>query len=53
MKSLLFFLVSQFEFELAVPVEDVRIQVSLVQRPALRSEPHVASQLPMLVRVAT
>ncbi|KAL1681398.1 cytochrome P450 [Schizophyllum commune] len=52
MKSLLFFLVRQFEFDLAVPVEDVRIQVSLVQRPALRSEPHVASQLPMLVRVA-
>ncbi|KAI5894181.1 cytochrome P450 [Schizophyllum commune H4-8] len=52
MKSLLFFLVRHFEFELAVPVDDVRIQVSLVQRPALRSEPHVASQLPMLVRVA-
>ncbi|KAL1742895.1 cytochrome P450 [Schizophyllum fasciatum] len=53
MKSLLFFLVRQFEFELAVPVDDVRIQVSLVQRPALRSEPNVASQLPMLVRFAS
>lgn len=51
-KSLLFFLVRQFEFGLAVPVHDVQIQVSLVQRPVLKSEPNVASQLPMFVRHA-
>ncbi|KAJ7496540.1 cytochrome P450 [Mycena latifolia] len=50
MKALLFTLVRAFEFELAVPVEDIGKRSSIVQRPMVRSEPDKGSQLPLLVR---
>ncbi|KAJ3974379.1 cytochrome P450 [Lentinula raphanica] len=52
MKSLLFTLVRTFEFEAAVPVEDVTARaVAVVQRPTLKSEKERGSQLPLLVRL--
>ena len=50
MKALLFMLVRAFEFELAVPAEDVQKKSSVVQRPQLRSAPERGSQLPLLVK---
>ncbi|KAI9068652.1 cytochrome P450 [Trametes sanguinea] len=50
MKALLFMLVRAFEFELAVPKEDVQKKTSIVQRPVLRSAPDAGSQLPLLVK---
>ncbi|KAH9885221.1 cytochrome P450 [Cubamyces lactineus] len=50
MKALLFMLVRAFEFELAVPVEDIQSKTGLVQRPQLRSAPEQGSQMPLLVR---
>ncbi|KAJ3514174.1 hypothetical protein NLJ89_g2526 [Agrocybe chaxingu] len=44
MKALLFTLVRAFEFELAVPVADIK---SSGQRPSLRSEPSVGVQMPL------
>ncbi|KIK68810.1 hypothetical protein GYMLUDRAFT_36303 [Collybiopsis luxurians FD-317 M1] len=50
-KALLFTLVRGFEFELAVPREDVIAKSTVVQRPRLKSEKDGGSQLPLLVRV--
>ncbi|KAG6854181.1 hypothetical protein C0991_009833 [Blastosporella zonata] len=50
MKALLFTLVRAFEFELAVPVEDVDKKSTIVQRPVLKSEPKGGNQLPMFIR---
>ncbi|KAI0643934.1 cytochrome P450 [Trametes meyenii] len=50
MKALIFVLVRAFEFELAVPPEDVQKKTSLVQRPLLRSAPEQGSQMPLLLR---
>ncbi|KAJ7785145.1 cytochrome P450 [Mycena maculata] len=50
-KALLFTLVRTFEFELAVPVEDIgRKPTAIVQRPTVRSEPAAGNQLPLRVR---
>lgn len=51
MKALLFALVREFEFELAVPTKEVGSEAGVVQRPFLKSEKHKGSQLPLLVRV--
>lgn len=51
MKALLFVLVRGFEFELAVPREDVISKTIVVQRPRLKSEKNAGSQLPLLVKV--
>ena len=50
MKALVFTLVRAFEFELAVPPEDVQKTLTVVQRPILKSAPEQGSQMPLLVR---
>ncbi|TRM55491.1 cytochrome P450 [Schizophyllum amplum] len=52
MKALLFVLVRAFEFELGVSPEDIKVRASVVQRPALKSEPQSTAQLPIIVRRA-
>jgi hypothetical protein len=51
MKALLFTLIRAFEFELAVPIEDVGKKSSIVQRPYLRSNPKAGNQMPLKVKV--
>ncbi|KAJ3728054.1 cytochrome P450 [Lentinula guzmanii] len=59
MKSLLFILLRSFEFELAVPVEDIVSRSGVVQRPMLKSNSKSemesggggGSQLPLLVKL--
>ncbi|TFK89337.1 cytochrome P450 [Polyporus arcularius HHB13444] len=50
MKALIFTLVRAFEFELAVPAEDIQKKSAIVQRPLLRSAPKDGSQMPLLMR---
>ncbi|TFK60962.1 cytochrome P450 [Pluteus cervinus] len=50
MKALLFTLIRSFEFELAVPVEDITKRSTVVQRPVLKSDPDGHNQLPLLIR---
>jgi hypothetical protein len=50
MKALLFTLVRAFEFELAVPAEDIGKKSLAVTRPLLKSNPKAGNQMPMLVR---
>ncbi|KAG6856730.1 hypothetical protein H0H87_001330 [Tephrocybe sp. NHM501043] len=50
MKALLFTLVRAFEFELAVPSEDITKKSTIVQRPVLMSDPQGGNQLPMFIR---
>ena len=50
MKAIIYTLVRAFEFELAVPAEDIQKKSSIVQRPVLRSQPESGSQMPLLVR---
>ncbi|OBZ67966.1 Alkane hydroxylase MAH1 [Grifola frondosa] len=50
MKALVFTLVRAFEYELAVPPEEVTKKTSLVQRPFLRSELDKGNQMPLLVK---
>ncbi|KAH9851382.1 cytochrome P450 [Lenzites betulinus] len=49
-KALLFMLIRSFEFDFAVPVEDIAIKTIPLQRPALRSAPDDGFQLPLLVK---
>ncbi|KAI0329990.1 cytochrome P450 [Cubamyces sp. BRFM 1775] len=49
-KVLIFMLVRAFEFELAVPVEDVQKRWGVVQRPLIRGAPGQSSQLPLFVK---
>lgn len=53
MKALLFTLVRAFEFELAVPPEEIGKKASIVQRPILRSDPKSGNQMPLLIRPVT
>ncbi|KAI0369814.1 cytochrome P450 [Pilatotrama ljubarskyi] len=50
MKALVYTLVRAFEFELAVPPEEIRKKASVVQRPFLRSAPEQGTQMPLWVR---
>ena len=50
MKALVFTLIRNFEFELAVPANDVEPLGTFLQRPGLRSERKRGAQLPLLVR---
>ncbi|KAJ3796242.1 cytochrome P450 [Lentinula aff. detonsa] len=52
MKALLFVLVREFEFELAVPSEEIIKKTMIVQRPRVKSEPEGGTQLPLLVRIS-
>ena len=51
MKALLFTLLRSFEFELAVPIEDIgKTATGIVQRPMLRSDPKAGNQMPLRVK---
>ncbi|KAK7051784.1 cytochrome P450 [Favolaschia claudopus] len=50
MKALLFTLVRNFEFDLALAVAEIGSRSSVVQRPYLRSEPTKENQLPLLIK---
>ncbi|KAH9030859.1 cytochrome P450 [Lactarius deliciosus] len=49
-KALLFTLVRAFEFELALPAEDIVRRTSVVGRPVVASNPAAGPQLPLLIR---
>ncbi|KAJ7016830.1 cytochrome P450 [Mycena alexandri] len=49
-KALLFTLVRAFEFELAVPVDDIGKKSAVVQRPLLKSQPEAGNQMPLLIK---
>ena len=51
MKALLFTLIREFVFELAVPAEDIIKKSAVVQRPYLKGKIDQGSQLPLLVKV--
>lgn len=51
MKAILFTLVRAFEFELSVPVEEIKKKTAIVQRPFVVSDPDGGSQLPILVKL--
>jgi hypothetical protein len=51
MKAILFTIVRAFEFELAVPARDVIKKTSIVQRPALATDPNGDSQMPLLIKL--
>ncbi|KAF9534060.1 cytochrome P450 [Crepidotus variabilis] len=53
MKALLFTLVRAFEFELAVPAEDIRKKTSVVQRPLVASEKEKGHQMPLRLKPFT
>ncbi|KAH8985284.1 cytochrome P450 [Lactarius akahatsu] len=50
--ALLFTLVRGFEFELALPAEDIVRRTSIVGRPVVASNPAAGPQLPLLIRPA-
>ncbi|EIW62554.1 cytochrome P450 [Trametes versicolor FP-101664 SS1] len=50
LKAILFTLIRAFEFELAVPAEDIVAKTEGLQRPSLLSEPEKRYQLPLLVK---
>jgi hypothetical protein len=49
-KALLFTLIRAFEFELAVPNEDIVKKSGIVQRPLLRSDPEAGNQMPLILK---
>ncbi|KDQ54060.1 hypothetical protein JAAARDRAFT_160998 [Jaapia argillacea MUCL 33604] len=49
-KAILFTLLRSFEFELAVPKEDIIKKTSIVQRPIVTSEKEKKNQMPLFVR---
>lgn len=50
MKALLFTLVRAFEFELAVPAQDIGRRTTIVQRPFLLTDSRARSQMPLLIK---
>ncbi|PIL29914.1 cytochrome P450 [Ganoderma sinense ZZ0214-1] len=50
MKALVFTLIRTFEFELAVPAEEIVPFGTFLQRPALRNRKDEGGQLPLLIR---
>ncbi|KAL0575385.1 hypothetical protein V5O48_006598 [Marasmius crinis-equi] len=51
MKALMFSLIRTFDFELAVPLENISKKSSIVQRPYVKSEEEKGGQLPLLIKV--
>ena len=43
-------MIRAFEFELAVPVDDIKVRRTAVSRPTLASEPEGGFQLPLKVK---
>lgn len=52
MKAILFTLIRAFEFNLAIPREDIIKKSAIVQRPFVKSDMKAGSQLPLLISVA-
>jgi hypothetical protein len=52
LKALLFTLVRAFEFELALPADEIVRKSGIVDRPVVASNPAAGPQLPLLVRPA-
>jgi len=50
MKAMLYVLIRAFEFELAVPPNEIAKKMSIVQRPAVRSEPKGGNKLPLILK---
>nr|BED42949.1 cytochrome P450 monooxygenase [Trametes versicolor] len=50
LKAILFTLVRAFEFEFAVPVDDIIIKTAPLGRPSLLSEPEKGYQLPLILK---
>ena len=50
MKALVFTLIRTFEFELAVPAEEIVPFGTFLQRPALRADKEEGGQLPLFIR---
>ncbi|KAF7976482.1 hypothetical protein HWV62_6757 [Athelia sp. TMB] len=50
MKALIFTLVRSFEFELAVPANDIIAKQSIVSRPIVRTNREAGNQMPLLVK---
>ena len=48
-KALVFTLIRAFEFDLAVPAEDILKKSNIVTRPIVKGEPEKGNQLPLLV----
>jgi hypothetical protein len=53
MKAILFSFVRSFDFELAVPPDQITRKSLLVARPFLTSDPDSGPQLPLVIRPAT
>ena len=49
-KALLFTLIRAFEFELAVPPNDIIKKAEIVQRPLVKSDPEGGNQMPLLLK---
>ncbi|CAA7265268.1 unnamed protein product [Cyclocybe aegerita] len=49
-KAILFTLVRAFEFELAVPADDIIKKATLVQRPMLKSDLNAGNQMPLRLK---
>ncbi|KAI0656548.1 cytochrome P450 [Cubamyces menziesii] len=50
LKAILFAIIRAFEFEMALPKEEICIKTAPVQRPSVRSTPEKGWQLPLLVK---
>ncbi|KIM20948.1 hypothetical protein M408DRAFT_333732 [Serendipita vermifera MAFF 305830] len=50
MKALLFTLIRGFQFELAVPQEEIVRRSAAVTRPVIKSEIDKGGQMPMIIR---
>lgn len=53
MKAILFSFVRSFDFELAVPPDQIMRKSLLVARPYLTSDTEAGPQLPLIIRPAT
>jgi hypothetical protein len=51
MKATLFTLIRAFEFQLAVSPDEIKKKISIVQRPALASDPDGKNQMPLFVKL--
>ena len=50
MKVLLFTLIRAFEFELAVPSNDIIKKAAVVQRPLVKSDLQAGNQMPLILK---
>lgn len=51
MKALIYTLVRAFEFEMAVPIEDITKNIGLVQRPFIHREMEKRTRIPLVIKV--